>query len=188
MAGTKLRRGFKKEANELAGEFRQELGLAPHDALCPWRLAAHLDIPLLRLSQFTSNPDISYLHSAHGKKEFSAMVCFDGIAGFVIYNDAHALTRQAADISHEIAHIVLRHPPKPPIDERGSRDYDPLSEVEAHWLGPALLVSEEAALHIVAQGFSMPLASRLYGASEELITMRINVVGARKRIARRRVA
>ena len=172
----------------MAREFRQELGLAPQEALCPWRLATHLDIPLLRLSQFANNPDISYLCSASGKKEFSAMVCFDGIAAFVIYNDAHAPTRQAADISHEIAHIVLRHPPKPPIDQHGSRDYDPAFEAEAHWLGPALLISEEAALHIVAQGFSMPLASRLYGASQDLISMRINVVGARKRLARRRVA
>ena len=41
-----LRRGFKKEANEYAKEFRQELGLRAHDPLCPWKLAEHLAIPV----------------------------------------------------------------------------------------------------------------------------------------------
>lgn len=188
MAKITFRRGFKKETNELARDFRKELDLLAHDALCPWRLAEHLDIPLFKLSQFPSNGDLAYLHTLRGKKEFSAVVCFEGISAFIIYNDAHALTRQAADISHEIAHIVLGHPPKPPFDKHGSRDYDPVLEAEANWLGPALLISEEAALHIVSEGIPLTKASRIYRVSQSLIRMRLNVVGAHKRASRRLVA
>ena len=45
----KLRRGFKKESEEIAVELRNELGLAPEAALCPWALAHHLEIPVYTL-------------------------------------------------------------------------------------------------------------------------------------------
>ena len=42
---TALRRGFKTEANDIAREIRQELGLGLADPLDPWVLAAQLEIP-----------------------------------------------------------------------------------------------------------------------------------------------
>src|SRR5579859_3730759 len=42
-----MRRGFKKEANEIALEIRAELGLGPRAPLDPWKLAQHLLIPLI---------------------------------------------------------------------------------------------------------------------------------------------
>ncbi len=59
---------------------------------------------------------------------------------------------------------------------------------ETNWLGPALLVSEEAAIHIAVQGMEINLASDRYGASPQLVRMRLNVTGATIRVARRRVA
>lgn len=159
-----------------------------HAPLCPWLLAKHLHVPLYKLSDFAGDRKIDYLMSERGQKEFSAMVCFEAAAAFIIYNDAHSKKRQAANIAHEVAHVVLRHPPKPPINSDGTREFDPIMEAEANWLGPALLVSEEAALHIVAQSVPLGVAADRYGVSEELITMRTNVTGARRRVRRRRVA
>ena len=42
----KLRRGFRKEAEEYAAEYRKELNLAEHDPLDPFDLAEHLLIPV----------------------------------------------------------------------------------------------------------------------------------------------
>ena len=70
----------------------------------------------------------------------------------------------------------------------GSRHYDDLLEEEANWLGPALLVSEEAAIHIVERQMAIDFASDHYGASTQLVRMRLNVSGAAKRVARGRAA
>ena len=72
----------------------------------------------------------------------------------VVYNDAHDPVRQRSDLAHELSHALLQHPPKPAIDHRGCRDWDPEMEEEANWLAGALLVSEEAALTIARRGMS----------------------------------
>jgi hypothetical protein len=53
-----LRRGFKSEANWLARNVRDELGIASHLPLCPWRLAELLGFPVISISEFAeSEPD-----------------------------------------------------------------------------------------------------------------------------------
>lgn len=59
-----------------------------------------------------------------------------------------------------------------------------MQEEEANWLGPALLISEEAALWIVRNGISKSEASAQYDVTEEVIQMRINLTAAIKRVAR----
>ncbi|MCA1544695.1 protein of unknown function [Bradyrhizobium yuanmingense] len=65
-------------------------------------------------------------------------------------------------------------------------NYDKTMEEEANWLGPALLVSDEAAMHIAALSLTISKASDMYGASEPLVRMRLNVTGAYQRVANRR--
>lgn len=185
-----MRRGFKTEANWYAREMRSELNLAAHDPLCPWKLAGHLEIPLVTLAHYErAAPEaVSWLRSASGQKAFSAITLFNRRKPLIIYNDAHPRKRQAADIAHELAHGLLMHPPKPPINADGSRDYDSELEEEANWLGPALLVSDEAALYIAEKQMEIDVASDHYGASTDVVRMRLNVSGATKRVARRRAA
>lgn len=182
-----LRRGFKSEANWLARNVRDELGIAPHLPLCPWRLAGLLGFPVIALSEFAeSNPDaVLYLRSSKGQRDFSAVTLFDGNSRMIIHNDGHQLKRQAANIAHELAHGLLLHPPKPPFDDQGSRHYDPEIEEEANWLGPALLVSEEAANHVARMSLTLAKASDVYAVSEDLMRMRLNVTGALIRASRR---
>ena len=61
---------------------------------------------------------------------------------------------------------------------------DPAIEEEANWLGPALLVSEEAANHVARMGLPLAKASDVYGVSEDLMRMRLNVTGALIRASR----
>src|SRR5688500_2771596 len=120
------RRGFKTEANWYARQMRGELGLAVYGPLCPWKLAEHLGFPVLALSAFEAAAEeaVIYLRSSAGQKDFSAITLFDGPVRWIIHNDAHDRKRQAANIAHELAHGLLLHPPKPPFDSNGSRQYD----------------------------------------------------------------
>lgn len=182
-----FRRGFKTEANEYARDFRRELDLQLYDPLCPWALAQHLAIPVKRLSDLaTAIPDQVRLLMTTNESEFSAITVFDSTARMIVYNDAHHPTRQASNIAHELAHGVLGHPPTPPFNEVGCRHFDQRVEAEAEWLGPALLVSEEAALRIASNKIAVEQAAGMYKVSPKLMRFRLNVTGAFRRIARTR--
>ena len=183
-----LRWGFKTEANEYAREFRKELGLNLYDPLCPWTLAKHLAIPVISLSQIKA--DIGEKHYNYVTRQetsiFSGVTIFHGSRRLIIFNDAHLPYRQASNVAHELSHGILGHQPSEVFDQIGCRHFDPVMEEEANWLAPALLISEEAALHIVRERMDEEQASQFYRVSKEVIRMRLNVTGARNRVKTQR--
>ena len=182
-----LRRGFKTEANSIAREIRDELGLGSIAPLDPWKLATHLDIPVIALSSMRTLAPTAYRHfSLINPSEFSAVTVFRGTRRLIVHNDSHSKGRQATDISHEISHGLLMHPAKPALDHTGCRNWDKDLEDEANWLAYALLISDEAALHIVRNRISEEQAMMIYGVSRPVLTMRIAVTGAHTRVARAR--
>jgi hypothetical protein len=119
----KLRRGFVKESEEYAVEFRQELGLDEHVPLCPYVLAGHLEIPVAAISTHPTIPaDVKHHLAGRGKSSFSALTLADGSYREILHNDYQHPNRRASSIMHEIAHIVLGHPPKPPFLIRSWRE------------------------------------------------------------------
>jgi Zn-dependent peptidase ImmA (M78 family) len=178
-----LRRGFKSDANWYARVLRGELGLRPSDPLSPWELAKHLAITIVPLSNLRRYaPEQAQILMTRGRKWFSAVTIFTGRYGrsrLICNNGGNALTRQAADISHELAHALLGHTSKQ-IFQR-----DAVAEEEAQWMGPTLLVPEEAALSIARRRLSISEAARLFGVSESLVRMRLNVTAAFKRMPKR---
>ena len=104
-----FRRGFKTEAIEIAGEVRRELGLRPLDPLDPWRLAGHLAVPLLPLSELREAGGAAEHFLRVDQDAFSAVTVFHGSVRIITYNDSHSRPRQASDIAHELAHALLLH-------------------------------------------------------------------------------
>jgi Zn-dependent peptidase ImmA (M78 family) len=179
----KYRHGFKKETSDYAREFRSELGLEAHAPLCPRQLAEYLAIPVVPLSKYQDEiPEAVRYFTQKDIKSFSAVTVFDGKRRIIVHNDAHDPLRQVANISHELSHGILQHLPDKVFNECGCRHFNQEYEDEANWLGPALLISEEAALYIVRTGMTIDKAVEYYGASKQVINMRINVTGARKRL------
>lgn len=171
-----LRRGFKTEAEYHATVLRKELKLRPHSPLCPWKLAAHLEIPVHSLSEFRelANEEIAFL-LRHAANAFSAVTLFFGTHGCrrkIVYNDGNAKTRQAADISHELSHAILGHPATKMFED------DPILDEEAKWMGPCLLIPKDAALWILRNNMSTDAVVEEYGVSPALIQMRIQASGA----------
>jgi len=183
----KLRRGFKTEAEEYAEEFRLELSLPVDGALCPFQLATHLEVPVVGVSDL---PDLPPFCSAwcfvEGQSEFSATTVNDGSFRMIVHNDSHNPYRQNSNVMHEIAHILLGHPPRPPVAGDGCRHFDPVMEREANELGFALLVPKRAALRIVETRMPTQLACATYGVSHQLLTYRIRITDVRRWAVNRR--
>ena len=181
-----LRRGFKTEANRTSREIRAELNLAEDAPLCPFLTAKHLEVLVVKLSAFEKQHPIAvrYLTSTAGQDEFSAITVCIGALRVIVYNDGQSPARCAANIMHELAHLLLMHPPHPLCGEKGKRHFDAVLEDEANWFGPALLVSDEAALAVARRAISTKSAAAEYGVSAQLMQMRLNVTGAERRISR----
>lgn len=189
MVAKNFRYGFKAEASRFACELRAEMEVPLKAPLCPWKLAEHLYVPIINLTTLPDCEQRQYLSVGKGRNEFSATVCYDGIKAFVLNNDTHEPKRQASNIAHELAHVLLGHPPTAPFDEAGKRDFILEIEREAEWLGPALLVSDEAAMHayrLIKTGqYSIAGLSDEWNVTRDVIQMRMNVVGASKRFGNR---
>lgn len=181
------RRGFKSEANATAREIRAELGLKDLDKLDPWALAAHLLVPVKPLSSYSHDAPRAVRHFTEiDPGAFSACTVFDGARRTIVHNDAHLAGRQASNLSHELSHALLLHPPTPAFDDRGCRLWNQNIEDEAQWLAGALLLTEDAALWIVRSNAPVQAAAQRFGISEQMVTYRLNVTGARTRVARAR--
>lgn len=184
----KFERGFKSYANKLAIQVRQELGLAEHAPLDPWMLAKDLGIPVVTISELADShpeiaPHVDYL-AGKGSSVFSAITVFSGHRRVIVHNDAHAPNRQRSDLAHELSHTLLAHPPHPLFGSDGDRVYDRRMEGEASWMGPVLLVPNEAAHWIVDQRMDDNVAARHYGVSHQLLEFRLQTSGAKRRMKR----
>lgn len=178
------KRGFKSEAKGITAEVRAELGLTAYDRLDPFQLADHLEIPVLGLSDLALDaPRVRHLLDVE-PEVFSAVTVFAGSRRTIVHNDAHAPTRQASNLAHELAHGLLLHPPTPALDNKGCRHWNQDIEDEAAWLGGALLIPEKAALAIAQGRWSIGTGARHFGVSTRMVQYRVNATGAAKRVKR----
>lgn len=175
------RRGFVKESEEYATEFRQELGLADCSPLTAIELADHLAIPVWDLTKHPTIPSEVVEHFINGgQNDFSAATINDGSYKEIIHNDSHHPYRQNSNIAHELAHIILGHPPKPPMLKDGCRNFDKRMEREAHDLGFTLLVPKPAALVAVEEFQSIDDACEHFNVSKSLLEFRIRKTDAKR--------
>lgn len=180
-----LRWGFKSEANEIAREVRAELRLAPYDRLDPWQLASHLAIDVVPLSDYRQDAAAAIRHFATiDRSAFSAVTVFSGSARVIVHNDFHAVSRQSSNVTHELSHGLLLHPPAPALDALGCRDWDQDLEDEANWLAGALLLPEEAALLVARLELSDAEIAERFRISTPMARFRMNVTAARRRVQR----
>ncbi len=109
------------------------------------------------------------------------MTVYREARAIIVYNDHNSPERQRSDVSHELAHITLKHKPRPVFGEGGCRAWDEEQkeqEEEAAWLSGALLVPTETALEIARNGIPIEEAASIYGVSVQLMRLRLNVTGA----------
>ena len=180
-----LRRGFKSEAATLAREVRVELGLGPLDRLDPHRLAQHLGILVVPLSDLGASLSGAQYFLAVERNAFSALTVFYGHSRMIVHNDSHSKARQHSNLAHELSHPLLLHEPAPALDSiTGCRYWNDTNEQEADWLGGELLITSEMALAVARGRLTRQEAQQRFGVSEAMLRWRLNKTGAIKRAER----
>ena len=180
-----LRRGFKTEAAALVKEVRSELGLKTLHGLDPRRLASHLGIPIVPVTEMSSDPSMVRFFTCVEKGVFSALTVFHGHRRMILHNDSHSSARQNSNLAHELAHGLLIHEPAPALDGKtGCRDWNDIKELEAAWLGGELLVTRDMALAVARGRLTKHEAKIRFGVSDKMLTWRLNQTGAAKQATR----
>jgi len=185
--GALLRRGFKAASERIANDLRAQLGLSPMDRLDPRALADLMRIPVVALTDLEA-PESAIRHFTLVEPgAFSALTVCVGDERLIVVNDAHADTRQASSLTHELAHSILKHPPHAAVHGgTGCRHFDPRLEAEAEQLTVVLLVTDRAAMRIARSSLDLALAAEELGISVERLRQRINQSGAQQRVSAER--
>jgi len=170
-------RGFKARANRIAVEIRETLGLSASDPLNPLAVCDYFEIEVVPLSRF--GDEVSHFTRAE-RNAFSAVTVPCGLKRAIVHNDSHHPDRQRSNLMHELAHAFLGHAPCAAFDCDGERNYNGGIEAEAAFLSGSLLISNEAAWHIVRSDL-IGVARRMYGVSKTMLDYRLRVSGALKR-------
>ena len=186
-----LYRGFKAEAERLAKSTRRELGLGVYDRLDPYRLADHLLVPVLSLrdlANLSAGDDdlLAAVRVLEGDEmsALSAVTVFCGSRRMIVHNAAHSPGRQANNLTHELSHGLLLHPPAPALDQGGCRNWNQDYEDQANCLAGALLIPDKAAWWIAKRQISFEEAAAEYGCSADVVRWRVNITGAGKLLTR----
>jgi hypothetical protein len=178
-----FKRGFKTSCEQLALQRRVQLKLRATDPLQPRALAESLGIRVLTPADVPSlSAQCLRTLLQDDPDSWSGITLRLGAhRDLIIVNSSHSRVRQASDLVHELAHILLGHNPTR-VDVTADqelllRTHDPAQEDEAAWLGGCLLLPRPALLAIMRDGGPTADAARRYGVSMEMLMYRFRVTG-----------
>jgi len=178
----KLERGFKSWSERLSAGIRRDLDLPPHAPLPPSVLAEYLGVRLLTPQAIPglSPGDLRQLIEGDPWGWSAVNQVVDGRIT-VIYNPRHSPGRQASNVAHELAHVLLEHEAGRIILSHDGgiamRTYDEQQEAEAGWLSGCLLLPRVALLLGIRAGSSPGDLAAEYGVSEPLVNYRFRITG-----------
>jgi hypothetical protein len=177
-----LERGFKAWAERTGASLRSELGLTQFEAMNPHRLAAYLQVKLITPREVPGMTD-KLLHQLLTEDPWgwSALTIVQGESAIVIFNPVHSPGRQASDITHELAHIVLGHQPATVIMSPDGtfvmRSYNQKQEEEANWLAWTILLPRDALLALKRKKAGSSEIASAFGVTETLVQYRLRITG-----------
>lgn len=185
-----LPRGFMANAEKIAIELRKELSLHPHDPLCGFKLAEHMEIIVCTpLDFFNKGINLEQLVGTQTKNGgWSALTMKrEDRRILIIHNHLHASTRQQSNIMHELAHIICDHkhslpPENIPLPDF-MRQHNKQNEEEANYLGATLQITREGLIWALKKRMSISDIADYYSASESMVNLRINSTGVKKQLS-----
>lgn len=177
-----MRRGFKAACERKAAALRQAIGLRSDEALDPKILAQHLGVPVWRPEDVPElAPESLSQLVQKDQHSWSAVTLHTRSSHLTIVNSAHAPTRQRSSVAHELAHIILEHPPsRVDVSERGllvlgSCEGD--EEREADLLAATLLVPREGLVRAYRRQRDEECLAGHFGVSPRLLKWRLRTTG-----------
>lgn len=184
-------RGFKTRCENVAATVRKELSQSNTAPLSVGDLASHLGVQLIEpraIPGLSEGALAALLHT--DADDWSALTIGEGSSGaLIVYNPTHSLARQASDLAHEIAHLLLRHTPSTmmfsPDGSWTLRTFNSTQEDEANWLAGCLLLPRAALEFVVRQGSDDEAIAADYGVSLQMVRYRKGVTGVSRQYGRR---
>jgi len=186
-----LDRGFKAWAERTATSIRGELDLAANAPLPPARLAEYLDVTLWTCADVPGiPPDIVQQLTLKDPWGWSAVTVAVSGRIIVVYNDKKSPGRQASDITHELAHVILNHDPATVIlsesIDLSMRTFDQKQEDEANCLAWALLLPRDALFVARKRRATKERIAEEFGVTEVLVEYRLRMTGVDVQLKRTR--
>jgi Zn-dependent peptidase ImmA (M78 family) len=178
-------RGFKTWCENYATSVRKEVGVGPSHPLDPWHLADHLDVRVWTPHQVPGLSESAkrtlLQNDGHAASCWSAVTMIVNGRTLVIVNSSHSKGRQASDLTHELAHRILKHATHElTVSSEGMMllsAYDKKQEDEADWLSSCLLLPREALVNIAKRSIEKEIAAATYGVSVRMLNYRIAMTG-----------
>lgn len=156
----------------------------------PWLYANHLQVVILAFADLQLTSESIQQLTQTDDESWSAMTLREGDTFAIVVNPVHALTRQRADLMHELAHIQLKHmPARVEVSTSGLlllSDYSDEQEQEADWHAAACLLPRDGLMEMRTRNESVTQIAGHYGVSEALCTWRLRMTGVDQQIRRAR--
>lgn len=182
-----LPRGFKTNAERIADELRAAINAKPDHPLDLAALATHLDAQIVAADELVP---LEQLQDIERLQAFAFSACTFDINGHVIvvFNPLRKPDRRASDISHELAHIVLKHELSEVqyLDGVPFRTCRPDQEEEATALAGTILLPRKVLLAAARSGETYEHVARRHGVTTDMARYRWNITGVGRQ-ARTRV-
>ncbi|MGA7157868.1 MAG: ImmA/IrrE family metallo-endopeptidase [Acidobacteriaceae bacterium] len=186
---SRLERGFKSWAEKFADGLRRELGVEIDEPLCLERIASFFGAKLLTPQEIHGMTELHLRQLLNvDPSGWSAVTVCIGQRSVIIHNPKHSKGRQASNIAHEIAHLILEHEPTrlvmSPDGALVMRSFDEKQEEEANWLAWCLLLPRAAIIAALKKRATVEQIALQFGVSEPLVNFRVQKTGARVQIKR----
>ena len=140
-----MKEHFRKYCEDEAIRWRHTLGLLAYDPLPSESLAKQLNIPIWGKEEILKyGEDLYEMLLKEEKSSWSgSVIVLPGGKHLILVNPIHAPSRCQATVMHEIAHILLKHPPMR-IGGILVREYRKEHEEQAAYLGGCLQIPRKA--------------------------------------------
>lgn len=176
---TRLPKSFRNRCEVISAELRMELGIRIFDRLPANQLARKYEAVICRPDQMEMHQEAIDYFSRH-----------DNWWGFlfqlkppvIVYDTKQSPARYESTIMHELAHLILEHPPERIYfapDGTFTRNFDPVKEAEADYLGSCLQIPRRGLFWAVQKGMNDEEIAQYFGASLDMVLWRQNAVNSR---------
>ena len=179
-----MRRGFKSEAERLATQVRDEMGLGRYKPLNIDALVQHVGAQLRAADELTSLTKLNELEALQ-PGAFSACTFDFGTRKVIVISPLASNERQRSDASHEASHLLLNHSVKEVKQLNGLSFFtcDPDEEQEANWLAGCLLLPRELLLRSLKRGLDAAAIAEANAVSLQMANFRLRATGVERQAA-----
>jgi Zn-dependent peptidase ImmA (M78 family) len=179
-----MRRGFKAEAERLAAQVRNEMGLGPYKTLDIDALVRHVGAQLRAADELTSLTKLKELEALQ-PGAFSACTFDLANRKVIVVSPLASNERQRSDASHEASHLLLHHTVREVVQLGGLSFFtcDPDEEQEANWLAGCLLLPRDLLVRSLRNGLDAAAIAEANTVSIQMANFRLRATGAQRQIA-----